>query len=39
MSAFDPDLMQPRLLPAVADLALRGLQLWDRTRHGLRRAA
>jgi hypothetical protein len=32
MSVFDPDLMQPRLLPAVADLALRGLQLWDRRR-------
>jgi hypothetical protein len=32
MSAFDPALMQPRLLPAVADLALRGLRLWDRRR-------
>jgi hypothetical protein len=24
--------MQPRLLPAVADLALRGLRLWDKRR-------
>lgn len=32
MSVFDPDLMQPRLLPAVADLALHGLRLWDRAR-------
>jgi hypothetical protein len=30
MSAFNPDLMQPRLLPAIADLAVRGLRLWDR---------
>jgi hypothetical protein len=29
MSVFDPDLMQPRLLPAMAGLALRGLRLWD----------
>jgi hypothetical protein len=29
MSAFDPNLMQPRLLPAVAGLALRGLRLWN----------
>jgi hypothetical protein len=36
MSVFDPDLMQPRLLPAVADLAVRGLRLWDRSR-GVRR--
>ncbi|NHN85480.1 hypothetical protein GOB93_12620 [Acetobacter musti] len=27
MAEFDPDLMQPRLLPAVAGLALRGLRL------------
>jgi len=39
MSAFDPDLMQPRLLPAVADLALRGLQLWERRRPRLKQAA
>lgn len=32
MSAFDPDLMQPRLLPAVADLAVRGLRVWERRR-------
>jgi hypothetical protein len=32
MQEFDPDLMQPRLLPAMADLALRGLRLWDRGR-------
>ncbi|WP_428492278.1 hypothetical protein [Rhodopila sp.] len=32
MSAFDPGLMQPRLLPAVADLAVRGLRLWDKRR-------
>ncbi|WP_428485860.1 hypothetical protein [Rhodopila sp.] len=37
MSVFDPDLMQPRLLPAVADLALRGLRLWDRRRPQLKR--
>ena len=37
MSAFDPDLMQPRLLPAVADLALRGLQVWDRRRPWLKK--
>ncbi|MEC4589656.1 hypothetical protein VPG91_01540 [Nitrospirillum amazonense] len=32
MSVFDPDLMQPRLLPAIADVALRGLRLWNRGR-------
>jgi hypothetical protein len=32
MSVFDPKLMQPSLLPAVAGLALRGLRLWDRRR-------
>ncbi|GBQ11950.1 hypothetical protein [Swaminathania salitolerans] len=32
MTAFDPALMQPRLLPGIADLALRGLRLWDRRR-------
>ena len=30
MSVFDPDLMQPKLLPSIADLAVRGLRLWDR---------
>ena len=39
MSAFDPDLLQPKLLPAVAGLALRGLRLWDLRRPALRRAA
>ena len=39
MAAFDPDLMQPRLLPAMADLALKGLAVWDRARPHLRRAA
>ena len=32
MSVFDPDLMQPKLLPSVAGLAVRGLRLWDRRR-------
>jgi len=32
MSEFNPDLMQPRLLPAIADMAVRGLRLWDRSR-------
>ncbi len=32
MNAFDPDLMQPRLLPAIAGLALRGMRLWHRER-------
>ncbi|GAA4491130.1 hypothetical protein [Gluconacetobacter tumulicola] len=36
MREFDPDLMQPRLLPAMADLALRGMRLWDRSRPHLR---
>jgi hypothetical protein len=36
MSVFDPDLMQPRLLPAMADLAVRGLDLWDRGRKAAR---
>ncbi|MBM9402753.1 hypothetical protein JUN65_14305 [Gluconacetobacter azotocaptans] len=39
MKEFDPDLMQPRLLPAMADLALRGMRLWDRRRPHLRVAA
>ncbi|NHO33940.1 hypothetical protein [Acetobacter fallax] len=29
MAEFDPDLMQPRLLPAVAGLALKGLRFWS----------
>jgi hypothetical protein len=36
MSVFDPDLMQPRLLPGIAGLAVRGLRLWDRSRPHLR---
>lgn len=32
MTAFDPGLMQPRLLPGIADMALRGLKLWDKGR-------
>ncbi|GBR44499.1 hypothetical protein [Neokomagataea thailandica] len=37
MQAFNPALMQPRLLPGIADLALRGLKVWDTTRPFLRR--
>lgn len=29
MHVFDPDLMQPRLLPSIAAVALRGLRTWD----------
>jgi len=32
MREFDPDLMQPKLLPSIAGLALRGLRLWDHRR-------
>lgn len=39
MSVFDPDLMQPRLLPAVADLAVRGLRLWNKRRPQIRQVA
>jgi hypothetical protein len=39
MSAFDPDLLQPKLLPAIADMAAAGLRLWERGRPHLRRAA
>ncbi|MGH8117987.1 MAG: ferritin-like domain-containing protein [Rhodanobacteraceae bacterium] len=39
MQAFDPDLMQPRFLPAVAGLALRGMRAWDRARAPLRRGS
>jgi hypothetical protein len=38
MSEFDPHLMQPRLLPAIADLAVRGLRFWEHSRH-MRRTA
>jgi len=37
MSAFDPDLLQPRLLPAIANMAVAGLRTWDRRRPHLRR--
>lgn len=39
MSAFDPDLLQPRLLPRIADAAAVGLRLWERRRPHLRKAA
>jgi hypothetical protein len=39
MRAFDPDLLQPRLLPSVAGLALRGFRLWDRRRQQTQAAA
>lgn len=39
MSAFDPDLMQPQLLPSMAGLALRGLRAWDRVRAPLRKSS
>jgi hypothetical protein len=32
MTAFDPNLMQPRLLPSLAGMALRGMQAWDAAR-------
>ncbi|GBQ70617.1 hypothetical protein AA103196_2539 [Ameyamaea chiangmaiensis NBRC 103196] len=38
MRAFDPDLMQPSLLPGMADLALRGLDVWDKGRRLTRRS-
>jgi hypothetical protein len=39
MSAFDPNLLQPRLLPAIADMAAAGLRLWERRRPQVRRPA
>jgi hypothetical protein len=39
MSVFDPALLQPRLLPAIADMAATGLRLWDRRRPHLRSRA
>ncbi len=38
MNAFDPGLLQPRLLPAIADMAATGLRLWDRARPQVRAA-
>jgi hypothetical protein len=37
MSVFDPALLQPRLLPAIADMAASGLRVWERRRPHLRR--
>ena len=39
MRAFDPNLLQPRLLPAIANMAVAGLRTWDRRRPFLRRRA
>jgi hypothetical protein len=39
MGAFDPALMQPKLLPNMAALALSGMRVWDRARPHLRKAA
>jgi hypothetical protein len=39
MSVFDPDLLQPRLLPAIADKAAFGLRMWERARPNLKRAS
>ena len=32
MSVSDPGLLQPRLLPAIADMAAAGLRIWERRR-------
>lgn len=32
MTVFDPDLMQPRLLPSIAGVALHGMRGWDAAR-------
>ena len=39
MNVFDPDLLQPRLLPAIADMAVAGLRLWERGRPHPRKPA
>ena len=39
MSVFDPDLLQPRLLPAIADKAAAALRIWERHRPHLRSRA
>ncbi len=36
MGAFDPALLQPKLLPGMASLALGGMRVWDRARPHLR---
>ena len=37
MEAFDPDLLQPRLLPSIADMAASGLRIWDKRRPHVRK--
>jgi hypothetical protein len=37
MSEFDPDLLQPRLLPRIAGMAAAGLRTWERRRPHMRR--
>ena len=39
MRAFDPGLLQPRLLPAIANMAVAALRTWDRRRPFLRKQA
>jgi hypothetical protein len=39
MSVFDPALLQPRLLPAIADMAAGALRVWERRRPHLRKRA
>jgi hypothetical protein len=39
MRAFDPNLLQPRLLPAIAKMAVTALRTWDRRRPHLREQA
>jgi hypothetical protein len=39
MSSFDEDLLRPRFLPALADMALSGLRLWTLGRKTQRRVA
>jgi hypothetical protein len=38
MAVFEPALLQPRLLPRLADAALAGLRLWSRVRPGVLRS-
>jgi hypothetical protein len=39
MSAFDPDLLQPKFLPSLANVALSSLRLWQWRRPAEQRAA
>ncbi len=39
MSAVDARLLRPSFLPALADVALAGLRLWNRRDKGAARAA